>query len=1016
MFFNQNNVTSIIDIEKDNKDFSQNNLLFVLNYLNSLLQKNKSFHYNYQEQSIIFEQKISKQTKKLNQQIFIKLKDLNVEHRNNLSYIKDKFQDILYTSFINKDKKESKYIKELIKKIKKNNYAKQRVNTLFEQSIDSLKQKTQTDLDNIIFLEQKIHAEKQTEKNNFLKKNLEISEQTQIQVGQSYKFFHEQNILINKKIISLKNDLNTNLDNIMKNHKNQLSYINQKEIKKNNIFFEKMQKINDLFQNKLADHNKIFDQEKKTFANNKKNLEKKKELLFYKKKLIMFFFLESVPKNTEKYFFSLMKEIIKNEIHYYKNLNVWRKKYFWLKFLYNKALNIISLKKKIFVKITDMEIYSQHLILKKEKKLIHHNYFQQINILDIELKKTDVKKRYEIIKIERQEEYTKNKLEYSFLQKNQDIQKKNNNLEYQRKLLFLKHKTQHKTHLLKKQLKIEKIKITSEYYEKIIQHHKQIQTLKENLEHLHVNQKHKIHFQNMNYKQQQENLLFRMKVQQIKIENIIEKSFINKQNNLKKLISFIVHLNKTNNRQNYLLNIMQDKLNDYLINNKSKILFDQEEFEKVSLLFEFFIDNIHDKHFDLNYLLQKEIYNFKEMLIQEKIDLIHVILEYYYKNISFIRNLVHNTQFKYNIPNHNFFAFFDKKIKISNNLYSSWKEQLKFWKLQKNINSKKKENKILNLLKIQNKILQKKIFYQNKMFQQLIKINHSNNKKSLFSKMNNKFRTKKFWNYWFLFWNNLKLFVNKSCLEYDNLNKYNNNNILPQQEKNKKNLLLKNKHKISLLTDIFLDIAKDIHFSQIKNINFTTQEEEKIIQKKIEIEQKAINQQLTQMKEKINLIQENLEDTSQEINNNFLQEITKIKEEKNILFRDILYTFQKKSDLIAKKIKLYPIQNKIIIQNQKKKEKNIFNSYENSRKIFLQKNNTILKQIHKINKKNIIFSKKKILMGKIKLLLLKILWRFKYQKDKLELYKNHKKNKNNCKKYFHKQIYLYKELNWLLGI
>jgi hypothetical protein len=239
---------------------------------------------------------------------------------------------------------------------------------------------------------------------------------------------------------------------------------------------------------------------------------------------------------------------------------------------------------------------------------------------------------------------------------------------------------------------------------------------------------------------------------------------------------------------------------------------------------------------------------------------------------------------------------------------------------------------------------------------------------------------------------------------------------LPQQEKNKKNLLLKNKHKISLLTDIFLDIAKDIHFSQIKNINFTTQEEEKIIQKKIEIEQKAINQQLTQMKEKINLIQENLEDTSQEINNNFLQEITKIKEEKNILFRDILYTFQKKSDLIAKKIKLYPIQNKIIIQNQKKKEKNIFNSYENSRKIFLQKNNTILKQIHKINKKNIIFSKKKILMGKIKLLLLKILWRFKYQKDKLELYKNHKKNKNNCKKYFHKQIYLYKELNWLLGI
>ncbi|WP_017192857.1 hypothetical protein [Italian clover phyllody phytoplasma] len=1015
MSFKQKNVSSITDIEHNNKDFSQNNLLFVLNYLNNLLQSNNSFPYDYQAQSVSFEQEIDQQTKILNQQIFLKLKDLNVDHRNNLSYIKNKFQSILYTNFIQKDKKEHKYIKELIKKIKHNNFAKKKINALFEQNIDSLKQKTQTDLDNIIFLEQKTHTEQEKEKNNFLQKHLEISEKTKFKSSETYQSFHEKNILINKQIIVLKNGLNANLNKLERNYKKNLTHINQKAIKKNNIFAEKMQKINDLFQNKLADHNKIFDQEKNTFKHNKNALEKKKQILFEEKKLMMFFFLESVSKTKEKCFLSLMKEMMQNEIRYYKDLNIWRKKYFWLKFLYNKALNIIALEKKIFVKITDMEIYNQHLICKQEKELINHEYLQQIKMLDIELRQTDVQKHYEMIKIERREEYAKNKLEYLFLQKNQEIQKKINNLEFQRKVLFLKHKTQHNKYLLKMQLKIEKIKITSEYYAKIIQNHKQIQRLKEDLEHLYVNQEHKIHFENMNYKQQQENLLFRMKVQQIKIENIIEKNFINQKNILKKLISFIAHLNEANNRQNNLINIMQDKLNNYLNNNKSKVLFDTEEFEEVSSLLQFFIDQIHDKHFDSHYLLQKEIYLFEELLIQEKIDLIQVILEYYDKNISFIRDLVHNVQFKYDNPNNNFFAFFDKKIKISNNLYQSWKEQLNHWQKQKKNNKDQKESQINALRKTQNKILQKKNFYQNKLFQQIITINQTSAPKTFLSQISNKFKVKKFWNYWWSFWHNLTFFVDQSRLDYYEWNKY-NRHILSKQEQDKQNLLLTHNNKIFLLTDIFLDIAKDIHFSQIKNIRFVAQEEENRIKKTIEKEQQAINQQLVQMKEKITLIQENLDDTLKEIENNFVQEMKQIEEEKKLLFQDFLSAFKKKSDLIVKKIKLYPIQNKITKQNQEKKEKIIFDSYENSQNTFLQKNNSILKQINKIDKKTVRFRKKQLFRGKIKLLLLKILWRLKYQKDKLELYKNHKKNKNNSKKYFNQQIYLYRELNLLLGI
>ncbi|KOR75417.1 hypothetical protein CPX_001589 [Candidatus Phytoplasma pruni] len=134
MSFNQKNVPSITDIEKNNKDFSHNNLLFVLNYLNNLLQNNNFFLYDYQAKSAPFEQEIDQQTKILNQQIFLKLKDLNVDHRNNLSYIKNKFQSILYTNFIQKDKKERKYIKELIQKIKHNNFAKKKL-TLYLNKI-----------------------------------------------------------------------------------------------------------------------------------------------------------------------------------------------------------------------------------------------------------------------------------------------------------------------------------------------------------------------------------------------------------------------------------------------------------------------------------------------------------------------------------------------------------------------------------------------------------------------------------------------------------------------------------------------------------------------------------------------------------------------------------------------------------------------------------------------------------------------------------------------------------------
>ncbi|MDV3205459.1 MAG: hypothetical protein Q8899_01660 [Weeping tea tree witches'-broom phytoplasma] len=953
--------------------------------------------------------------KNLNKKIITDIQQLNIDYHHNILSLKNKFRKMLKTHKINNEKKEIYLTQKINKQKNKDILKKQKINSEFEYIKKITNNQLQNSLASFKNLENQINLQQEEEQKIFVKKNLQIIQINQQTKADINKLFYQKNVILNEKIKKLKCIFNESIKQIEYIYQDNQENIKNSEKKQQEIYINQIKQINNIFQQKLDNHNKNFDETKNFFLQKQNIITRKKQLLINNNQIQMFFFVKQIYRENYKNIMLIIKMIYHNQLIYLKKLHIWRQKYIILKFICHKKLNKINQENKLFAQTKHLQTNHVLFTKEKEKNIIQNNYLQKINSLEMELKLLSQNTQNKITTTEFTEENQKNKLELDYLSKSLQIKAKLADLKYHQTILSLQQKKTNAKALLKKQLKIEKINLKSKYFEQIINNYQKIKQLKKQLTELQNKQEYEINLQNIIYRQQKQNYLHEIEIEKIKTNKIIEQYFITQKKNLSNIISFIFNINIKHNQQKKIFCVITKRLNKLIFNRtKTKKIFSRQELDEINNLYQIFIDNIKDKQFYYHYLLKNMIYNHHKMMIKQEKNVKEIILNFYEKNISFISVLVYKFKFKNKNTNTFFLNFFETKMKKYSNLETLYKKNFITYEQQKKNISDKLKKEIDQLKYQQNKIFQKYNFYQKKIFIYLKKIHNLKNANSFISQIFYYIYSKKIFTYWHNYISIIQSYDNQFQKEYNFSQSY-IHQIQDQKQNNKINSLKENQKQINNISNIFIEITKEMYNQNIQNILTVNKQETEILKEKITSYEKENKTQLNQMKENINLVQENLEFTSHTIEKEFLQKINKNKIEYYQKRKNLFSKIQKKLDAYEQISKIKLLKEKIITKNQKTNIQKILIYHKNKQKKYLHKNLIFLKEINKNKKKTNTKISQILWKNKIYSLIDKVIWWFQHKKNKKELEINYQQTQIRLKKNMIKQIKLYKNLINLFG-
>ncbi|MDV3165536.1 MAG: hypothetical protein Q8808_02305 [Candidatus Phytoplasma australasiaticum] len=171
------------------------------------------------------------------------------------------------------------------------------------------------------------------------------------------------------------------------------------------------------------------------------------------------------------------------------------------------------------------------------------------------------------------------------------------------------------------------------------------------------------------------------------------------------------------------------------------------------------------------------------------------------------------------------------------------------------------------------------------------------------------------------------------------------------------------------------------------------------------------------MKWQIDLIQDNLKDSLADIDKDFIIQKNKIKKKYDDKNKKINYECKNQLDLYQKHLKDQNYHSNLLkTQQQSERNKILFNHWCQNKEI-IESNNQLLNQINRIKIYQKMQIQKILFFQKIRLIFLKILWWYKFYKNKQVLKTDYKKNLIILKqKMIIKFRRLYKKLMNILGI
>ncbi|MFR0367965.1 hypothetical protein [Candidatus Phytoplasma palmae] len=993
---NMNEENYIQDIEKNKKFFLENDFF-------EDIKKKKFF--------ILFDNiDKKKQNDPFKKQFIFDLNQLNSEYNNNILNIKKQFNFFLENNKIIFDKEENLLISKLYKKQKINFFKKKKIFLEFQNNINKIKKEKKENLLKIIILEKKIFSYFNIFRMIIERKNNFLSDKILFVKKQINNDFYNKNIILNKEINNLKIITNELVKKVKDYYQNNLVNIQNNHKKEEEILFSKNKEINNLFQKQLDNHNKIFEEEQISFLNKKDILKNERKLLFRKFKIVMFFFIEKVFLKNYKNFIFFLKKVQKNEFLYLTNLHIWRKKYIFLKFLYNKKLNWIFMKNKLLLNIKEIQIKSNSEMYEQEKEIINNKKIQKINYFETDLRILEIIRKYKIMFSEFKEEYKKNEL--NFLNKKNDFQilLKLNNLEYRKNILKYYIDKKEKKILLKTQLQREKVNLITKYFDCIIEQLILIIKLKKKITNSNNIQQKQINNQHELFEQQKQDFFKRTNMTKIKTEYFIKQYFIREKEYSINLISYIKFMKQKDCERKKIFSKIKKQIDlEFLNCQNCEDSFNLENFEIINNLIKLFFEKVLDQQFDYSLVLQKRISYFQDFIIKQKNQYNNIFCRYFEQNIFLIRNLFNKSKLKFEKKMRQKFNFIENKTKIYEQFYFSLKKKIFF--LHKEKIYKKKFN---DFKKQKNNIRKKYIFFQNKILKLFNRIIFLKEKKFFFTKFFLNFYKNKIISYLDSFVKYIDS-INFFEKEYNDFLEY-MNKLKNNFDDSQKEIIDQNKQNIFSLYNFFIDILKEINLIQLQNIKDLKKKEEENLKNQILIYKKIIQNNFFEMNNKIKLMNLNFKEALIEKNKVFFQNLHKLQMEyskKKIYF---ILQFNKKMSFFYKISNLKLNQMKAIQRNQNSEERKIFLSFAKIHKKYLQKHQSLLNKIEKIKKKTKFNISKSCLKNKIQWLFFIIWFRLKNFKDKKEIKKSYRNNIKKLKNKIKIQIFFYNIFNYFFGI
>ncbi|MDO8064161.1 hypothetical protein [Candidatus Phytoplasma bonamiae] len=1015
--FKNDYINCLDNLSKGNYDPIINFLIQKIINLCQEIQQINLFNDNYMKDFLIFLPIYSATPyTNLTPQFASNIPQLHLDYHYNVDILKQQLSKNLEKSKLITTNKEISLNQEFKKRKQKSVLQKSRIIKEYNIQKDKLNCKYNLDLEKLNLLEKDLQQQRMEQNNFFTEQYSQVNQKYQKNISDIYDFFHQKIVILNQKIKQLKDIFNHSLENMKNFYQNQIQKLQETQKQQEIDFSEEIKNAFNVFQQKIEMHNKIFDQLKLEFIKQQEILGQKKHKI-WDQNIRGFFFIHPMSLNSYPIMMNLMREFFVYQQMYLMRLYDWRFQYMKFKLIYNRKLNIIEYKKHIFQKIKNFQINNLDLIKKKEQKLIYNNYLQKIDNLEMDLTLLKIKKKYGIIQEEVIDEQHKQKLSYEHLQKNFILIEKLNDIQYQKDILLLQKQTQERKFLLKMQLQMKKIPLKMKYDHEMFENLQEIQKLQEKIYNLHYHQEYEINLKNIIYKQKKQNYLYKVKIPKIKIRDIIAKNSFIKQKNLINVILFNNYLNKQNQTHSRILQQIKENL-DLFWNLYSKTINNYFSVINLNLIYKLnkiFIENIIDEHFKYLYLLKINMFDLRLNRIKQKINLNKVILNFYNQNISFISVLMHQMKLKNLDKNTQFLIFFEKKMKIYENIGNFFKKKMKYLEYQQNKQQQLKQKMINKLKKQQNRFVQTNNLLQFQMFQLTIKLRSFSDSKFghrilywfYFNKMKNK---------WSYYYDHLELPRSFFGQEYNNI-KEEISHIQKIQSEEEHFLLKESEYIIDCISQVFFDITRIIHDDSLNDIIIKYQKQEKQLHHDISLYEKQNKLKLKEMKWQIDLIQNNLKDSSIEIDKDFISQKQKIEKIYDKKTKKINYECKNQLYLYQKHLKDQNHRNNLFKMHKNDEIDKILFKHLHQNKEIITSNNQLFNQINKIKIYQQFQIKKILFLQKIRLIFLKFFWWYKFYKNKQLLKKDFNKNLIILKQeMLIKFMRLYKKLIQIFGI
>jgi hypothetical protein len=953
-------------------------------------------------------QKIIINTK--NQQLNQALKNLNNEYHKQTTQLKKKYHQILLNIYqqieklqTNKKKILQKYkskeqktqillTQEFIYQKNKNNYKKIKLKEILKKEIQEINKKNNpkktaiithlnnnnNNINNLL-----IKIEKDKQKIEF--KNQKLNQE-------SKQNFYTTDFNLNQKNNNLLKQLETTLNLQEKEKQKAINIMEQIKNIKIQIYQKNINKTHKLYQNKLSENDKKLDIIKNAYQQEKKTIQEQMRSFFLE---IRYFPFINIPidlfnpqiAKTKKTLFDKKQT---NKIFYQKQKSLWSQKYHLINLLHQKSINIWNLEQQKQNKYKN--IYQQ--TLEKIYHLIHQKknylFFQKINGIKEQIKTVLNLHLQENAIFENKKDYQETFFAYQKTLLALQRKKNNYQIDYHYHFFEKKQEFDIKTKNITLQLKLEKHKIQNYYLEKITILKKEINNCVTKLTLNKIFQKDD--FITFQLNQQKEKNLFLQDINLIQkdIYLLLQTQNIKNLQNLNILLNNYPYWQKESSLLEQTLQKIQLQINIFKNNFQKKTCFiEKTVLDKIKNIITNNLLHILQKQFNqTTYLLQKK-YQLNQDSLQNEIYLNQQIIDFYDKQLTFLNQKIHIEKKK------GIQGFFHKCKQKGNELYTllyQIKTQKEHYEkiIKKLIHKQiKAERKYQNILeKITNKYQQKINKIKFKTIQILNLWHHltpASKNIAITPLINFKISNKSFFN-------DLQKIIQNIIQDIffynnDQKNVYKCLNNLFQKEKK---LIVINKNKEKNIKTKFLNKVFYNPNELIENVINTSLEQTfkqnqisllQEIKKTIKNKEKQLIQTTKLMKEKIKLLNENLNDAIINLNLSWQQSQKDLKQKMSNLEKEALLNFEKKDKLFFehKKIAIKQKNNQIFTNFAKQKEK-ISQTFIQKQKDNQKKIIKIEKQIKK-TKKNLI-TKIKLTNFQTKLKNIFLKWCFFWQKQK----------------------------------